>query len=128
MDFRKTGTWVIAVLAVSAIAFLYRTYNPDENKYFPKCPFRELTGLQCPGCGSQRAMHYLLNFDMVNAAKENAILVFSIPYILAGLTFSLIRKPNEALLRWRKTFFGHKAIYVVLFIIAGFWIWRNIAD
>ena len=118
----------VAVIAVPALIFLYRAYNPAGNAYFPPCPFRVLTGLQCPGCGSQRAVHYLLNFDVWHAAQENALLVLSIPYIFAGLAFGLIRRPDESLLRWRSIFFGHRAIYVILLIIAGFWILRNIVD
>lgn len=87
MDFSKIIKWSIAIILLTIIAILYKTYNPNGNIYFPKCPFRELTGLKCPGCGSQRAIHYLLNFDILNALKENVILVLSIPYILTGLVF-----------------------------------------
>jgi hypothetical protein len=115
---------VIIVLII--LAMMYRTYNPNGNIYFPKCPFRELTGLKCPGCGSQRAVHYILNFDIFNAIKENAILVLSIPYILTGLVFDSLKMPNENILKWRKRLFGRNAIFVILTIIIGFWILRNI--
>jgi len=92
---------------------------------FPKCPFRELTGLKCAGCGSQRAIHHLLNFDFINAAKENIMLVISIPYILIGYIFSLLKQPNEIVLKWRKRLFGQKAILIILTIIILFWILRN---
>jgi hypothetical protein len=105
---------------------LYKTYNPYGNIYFPKCPFRELTGLKCPGCGSQRAIHYLLNFDILNAIKENVIFVLSIPYILTGLVFDTLKKPNEKVLKWRKVLFGQKAIFLILTVIIAFWILRNI--
>jgi len=126
VDIRKILKWCIAIILVTILAILYRTYNPNGNVYFPKCPFREFTGLKCPGCGSQRAVHYLLNFDIFNAIKENVILVLSIPYILTGLVFDSLKKPNENILKWRKILFGRKAIFVILSIIIAFWILRNI--
>ena len=126
MDIRKILKWGIAIVLVTMLAILYRTYNPNGNVYFPKCPFRELTGLKCPGCGSQRAVHYLLNFDIFNSIKENVILVLSIPYILTGLVFDSLKNPNENILNWRKILFGRKAIFVILTIIITFWILRNI--
>jgi len=126
VDISKILKWTTVLIVVSILIVLYKTYNPSGNIYFPKCPFRALTGLKCPGCGSQRAIHYLLNFDVQNAIKENTILVLSIPYILIGLVFDSLNKPNENILKWRKILFGRKAIFVILSIIIGFWILRNI--
>ena len=125
MNFKKPVKWVIAITLVSVFAILYRTFNPVENKYFPKCPFKELTGLKCPGCGSQRAIHYLLNFDLTDALKENALLVASIPYLIVGLVFESLKNPGENTLKWRRRLYGKRAIFVVLFIIIAFWILRN---
>lgn len=126
MDISKIHKWGIAIILVTILVILYKTNNPSGNIYFPKCPFKELTGLKCPGCGSQRAVHYFLNFDILNAIKENAILVLSIPYILTGLVFDSLKKTNENILKWRKILFGRKAIFVILTIIIAFWILRNI--
>lgn len=123
---RKILKWSIAIISIIILVMLYKTYNPNGSIYFPKCPFKELTGLECPGCGSQRAIHYLLNFDVSNATKENVILVLSIPYILVGIVFDALKNPNENILKWRKILFGQKAIFLVLTIIIAFWIIRNL--
>ncbi len=125
MDIKKKIKWGILILFIIALTILYKFYNPATNIYFPKCPFRELTGFKCPGCGSQRAIHYLLNFEIYEAIKENALLVLSIPYLLTGFIFDLIKNPNVELLKWRKIFFGEKPIYIILIIIVAFWILRN---
>tara|TARA_B110000967_G_scaffold205987_1_gene251687 strand:+ start:943 stop:1326 length:384 start_codon:yes stop_codon:yes gene_type:complete len=122
----KIIKWSVAIILVTILAILYRTYNPSGNIYFPKCPIRELIGLKCPGCGSQRAVHSLLNFDIFNAITENAILVLSVPYILTGLVFDSLKRTNESILKWRRKLFGKKAIFVILTIIISFWILRNI--
>ena len=123
---KKLLKWGFALILLIVLALLYRSYNPIENSFFPRCSFRELTGYKCPGCGSQRAIHYLLNLEFYQAFKENVLLIISIPYLFAGFVFSLIKKPNERLLKFRKVFLGEKAIYIILTIIIAFWILRNI--
>ncbi|MFB6341380.1 DUF2752 domain-containing protein [Saccharicrinis sp. FJH62] len=108
------------------LVFLYREYNPLNNIYFPKCPFRSLTGYKCPGCGSQRAIHYLLNIDIYNACKQNFLLVLSVPYLLSGFILDRIKRPGPKTLKWRKTLYGKYAIIIILIIIIAFWILRNI--
>lgn len=122
----KILKWILIIVFITALVFLYTIYNPYSTAFFPKCPFRVLTGLKCPGCGSQRALHYLLNFDILAALHENFLLVLSIPYILTGFVFDLIKHLGEKFLKWRKFLFGQKAIFVVLGIIVSFWILRNL--
>jgi len=105
---------------------LYKKYNPLESAFFPACPFRSLTGLLCPGCGSQRAIHHLLNFDIAGAFHENMLLVIAIPYLIAGWVIELIPRPSAVLLKWRKIFYGPRAIFFILFVIITYWILRNI--
>lgn len=126
MVFSKSLKLSVVIIVISIIAILYRNYNPDGNIYFPKCPFRVLTGLKCPGCGSQRAVHFLLNFDVIKSLEQNALLVISIPYLLTGIAFESFNNPGEKILKWRKLLFGRKAIDIVLAIIIVFWILRNL--
>ena len=123
----KIVKWSIAFVVLVVLAVLFKLYNPLESDLFPKCPFKTLTGYRCPGCGSQTAMHYLLNFDLGSAAQANLLLILSIPYLLTGFVFDLIKNPGQKILKWRKKLFGPKAIYVVLLIIVGFWILRNLS-
>ena len=118
--------WGIVFLVFIVLTYTYKTFNPIDYHYFPKCPFRELTGYKCPGCGSQRAIHYLLNLDIRNALRENFLLVVSIPYLLIGFLFEISEIKNEKLLTWRKRLYGTKAIKTILVLIISFWILRNI--
>lgn len=43
------------------------------------CPFHAITGLRCPGCGSQRALHALLHGDLSTTFKMNALWILAIP-------------------------------------------------
>lgn len=104
----------------------YKTYNPISSNIFPKCPIFSTIGIKCPGCGSQRAIHHLLNFNIANALKENVLMVLFIPYILLGFAFEMIKTPSQKLLKWRKRIFGRTAILIILFLIISFWIFRNL--
>lgn len=38
-----------------------------------------MTGLQCPGCGSQRAIHAMLHGQIADAWHYNAAMFFAVP-------------------------------------------------
>ena len=46
----------------------------------PPCPFHEMTGLYCPGCGSTRAIRRILRCDLVGAFRCNPFLVLLAPF------------------------------------------------
>lgn len=117
--------WLWAILIILGI-LIFTFFNPYEVSWFPKCPFRTLTGLKCPGCGAQRALHFLFNFQISKAFHENALLICSIPYILTGFIFDKIKDPGLKIQYWHKKLFGITAIYIVLFLVISFWIGRNI--
>lgn len=103
----------------------YRVFNP-ELIFFPPCPFYVITDFKCPGCGSQRAIHHLLNFNLKDAYYQNSLLVLSLPYVSLGLFLEFYTKSHKTLDYIRSTFYGHIAAYVWLFLIVAFWIIRNI--
>lgn len=114
------------LLGLGVLIVLYRQFNPSEVSYFPSCPLHSLTGLKCPGCGSQRAIHHLLNGEFVAAFRQNMLLIIALPYVGAGILADRIKKPSSEFLIWRKMIFGTRAIYAVLVIIIAFGVMRNI--
>ncbi|MBS7373736.1 MAG: DUF2752 domain-containing protein [Muribaculaceae bacterium] len=77
----KGPVWVLVIAGVAALAVVYYVFDPSISHLFPKCAFHSLTGFQCPGCGSQRAIHALLHGDVAGAMGYNALLVVSLPLI-----------------------------------------------
>nr|WP_033258769.1 DUF2752 domain-containing protein [Kitasatospora sp. SID7827] len=62
-------------------AYLY-TRNPHlPGQWLPFCPWRRLTGLQCPGCGGTRMAYDLLHGDLLAAWHDNAAVLLAIPFI-----------------------------------------------
>lgn len=85
---RRKGIWIVGIVLIGLIYF---SFNPSKNAIFPKCPFFVLTGLKCPGCGSQRAIHSLLHLNYAEAFRHNALLVVSLPLIII-LIYAEIKK------------------------------------
>lgn len=68
---------------VAVAAFLWRV-EPSGQPFFPRCWLYQVTRLQCPGCGATRAVHSLLNGQVGEAFRLNALVVLAIP-IATGL-------------------------------------------
>ncbi len=78
--FAMLGTGVLLGGALGYIG-LVDPHNPDS--IFPICPFRLLTGLNCPGCGALRMIHDVLHGHLAAAINDNVMLLVGIP-LLAG--------------------------------------------
>lgn len=99
-------------------------FNPVEHVWYPKCFFYQMTGLQCPSCGTQRAFHAILHGDFTKAFTYNPFLFLVLPYIL-GLIWSKLSKG-----KWTRKIYiklSHPAVvytYVVFYFL--WWIIRNL--
>lgn len=63
----------------------------------PQCVFLHVTGLQCPGCGSQRALHALLHGHLAEAFSQNALLVVLGPVLLCMMWLEWRRERHPKL-------------------------------
>jgi len=90
------------------------------------CVFYEHTGLDCPGCGGQRALYHLLHGHILKALSYNALFVLFLPVFLY-MYYVFIRL----------YIFGHKKyengivsnpkfVFALLGVIALFFLLRNI--
>ena len=66
---------------VIALAMLF-WFPPIEYGFYPRCLFHALTGLNCPGCGTLRSVHYLLHGQLATAFQLNPLLYVLGPAIL----------------------------------------------
>ena len=123
---KKIAVIVAIVAAVAAIFLLYGNIDP-ENPYwgrlFPKCPVKLLTGLQCPGCGIQRAAHHLLQGDFYGAISQNWFLLLALPFLLLLLVSRSFLPGNSPV---RKFLWGAPGCYFYLIIYIAWFIVRNI--
>ena len=69
----------------AGLGLLAAYFRLDPAHYpFPRCPMLLLTGLHCPGCGSQRALHALLHGELRRAAGLNLLAVLCVPVLTVG--------------------------------------------
>jgi Protein of unknown function (DUF2752) len=73
-----------AALAGAAGAWLLYRFDPTKATFYPRCVFHALTGLDCPGCGSTRALYQLLHGHVAAAFRYNAAMMLYLPVILFG--------------------------------------------
>jgi hypothetical protein len=73
------GAAALALVATLALAFR----DPHRPGSWGWCPTQVLTHLDCPACGSLRAVHDLTHLDLVAAASSNLLLVVALPVVLA---------------------------------------------
>lgn len=83
-----------AVLA-GAIGYIGLVDPHKSDSVFPVCPFRLLTGWNCPACGGLRMVHDVLHGDLAAAITDNVFLLVGIP-LLAGW-FLLRRRSGKSL-------------------------------
>ncbi len=125
---KKTHKAAICALAacVAAVgAVVYFEVDPTSSRLFPKCPFYVLTGLKCPGCGSQRALHCLLHMDVIGAMRHNFMLVASLPLLALLAIGELMRKRRPA---FYAALNNARLALTAFVVVALWWIGRNVMD
>jgi hypothetical protein len=112
----------LGLAAGATFLFLFNPASP-AHQFFPKCPFRMVTGLQCPGCGSTRALYQLLHLHPIAAFKLNPLMMLTLPFIVygfLGFTKSAITGQPQ-----RRIFIPSLYLWAWLGLMIFFWIFRN---
>lgn len=98
-------TWIapaaagVAALGACTVAGL----TDSSDTWLPGCPFRDTTGLDCPGCGMTRGLRALVQGDVLGAAGHNLLLIGLVPLLLVAWGFWMARSVNlteRRPLRW----------------------------
>ena len=121
----KKRTVVISLAAIAAVLLIvvYCLLDPAKMPFFPRCPFVLLTGLKCPGCGSQRAIHQLLNLNIAEAFRYNAMLVLCIPLLAFYAIAEIFKRRFPGLYRAALNKWMGYGIFAAFIL---WWILRNI--
>ena len=120
----KLYPYIFIAILSCAIIVLYIA-NPAEYFWMPKCPTKIILGIDCPGCGIQRAIHAFLHGHIKEAMGYNLFLAVALPYLIAVLLCSVLR--NGRLRQKLQKIVESKWLtqgYVILFFI--WFIVRNI--
>jgi hypothetical protein len=75
-----TGAFFAAALTYVGLVDPHR-----PGSLFPACPFKLLTGWNCPACGGLRMTHDLLHGDFAAAVVDNVFLLVGLPTLLGWI-------------------------------------------
>jgi hypothetical protein len=90
-------------------------HQPDS--VFPLCPFRLLTGWNCPMCGGLRMTHDVLHGDLAAAFSDNVFLLVGMPLLAVWLLQRRYRRTTAS---------PALAIAVVVIVTVAWTVLRNL--
>ncbi len=119
---RRASVFLLWLTITVAGIFLFML-EPGKSVFLPACLFRTLTGFQCPGCGTTRALHQLLHGNVWGAFQLNPLMLLSIPFLL----YAVLRY-TSSVMRGRpitRNLLASKYIWAVFGVVIFFWVFRN---
>lgn len=90
----KTGRYTAigaGVVMAGALTYVGLADPHRPGFLFPDCPFKTLTGWNCPACGGLRMTHDLLHGDLPAAIVDNVFALVGLPLLVVWLV-----------VRWRR--------------------------
>jgi hypothetical protein len=113
---------VVGAASLSA-AVLLHVRDPHGAGSYGFCPFLELTGRPCPGCGGLRAVNDLTHGDVLAAVSSNVlavVLVAGLAVAWAAWTIRRGRGVRDQMIR-----LDDRRLALVLVVVLAFGVVRN---
>ncbi len=112
----------LAIATVAAVVLF--CFPPEQYSFYPQCPIYRYLHLQCPGCGTTRALAALLHGNIVEAFRLDALTMLLMPLavIYAILWYRHFLQRKAFSLPKPRPF----AVYAALAIAIAFTIARNL--
>ena len=109
---------------ILAVGLIYAVICLKLGRTIFACPFYQLTGLQCPGCGVSRMCLHLIKLEFAQAFAQNQALFVLLPVLLLlwlSWTVRYVRTGRWELLLWQRLL-----LWLSIGILIVFGILRNI--
>jgi hypothetical protein len=97
---------------------------PGLASFWPACPIHQLLGIECPGCGTTRALAALLHGHLHQAMQLNALFTLLLPMGVAGAFQTYRRASQPGDFRWPQP--PNAAIYSAVIASVVFTVARNV--
>jgi hypothetical protein len=122
---RRPWVWGLGGLVGAALGLLVLAlFDPAQHGFYPRCYFKALTGLDCPGCGGLRAAHQFLHGHFKAAFALNPFLILIGPLVAWFATAEFVRLTTGRTLAHP---FKHPAwLWALLVLLVGFSVVRNL--
>ena len=84
------------MLFAGALGYIGLVDPHDTKSVYPQCPFKMITGWNCPFCGGLRMTHDLLHGHLAASINDNIFLLVGIPLLIGWIV--LRRRVGRSLL------------------------------
>lgn len=125
----KKLIYIIKLFFILTILYTSFLFLKSENRaiisIIPPCPIHYFTKLNCPGCGTYRAIHSLLKGNFYEAIRYNILFVLSLPlifYIIMAYLYGFIVNKKVKPLEHIKP----NWVFIYVVVILSFFILRNV--
>lgn len=81
----------------------------------PRCPVNRYLGIQCPGCGSMRALHSLMHGRVADSLHYNFMTVFMLPVLLYSMIAGSVRGDDPVFVSRFGMILSYSFVIVTLF-------------
>jgi hypothetical protein len=118
---------LIAVLIAAGslvVVTVFYFFDPARGGLYPPCLLHQYTGLNCPGCGSLRALHHLTHGEFSAAFRCNPLLMVLLPWFAFTGVRWLVR--GCSLIENDPLFLRPVAIWILLAVTLAFTVLRNL--
>ncbi len=112
----------VGVIGVAAAAVLH-VRDPSVDGAYGSCPFLELTGRPCPGCGGLRAVSALTHGDLGGALGSNLLAVGLVAALIVAWMVWVVRRARG--IDARMLVMSDRALVLVLVAALAFGVARN---
>jgi anaerobic selenocysteine-containing dehydrogenase len=114
---------MLAGAAAAGCAYL-AVVDPNQSSWYPQCPFKAMTGYDCPGCGITRALRAFVTGHPVRALDHNALFVVALVVGVVWFALSRMRERRGQ----PKLELTHKSWWTAAIgvVIVAFWVGRNV--
>jgi hypothetical protein len=121
---RRAGGPLAAAATMAAAALALRVRDPHQHGSWGLCPFKAITGWDCPLCGGLRSVNDLTHGHFADAAHSNLLLVATLP-VIAALWLLWLQRSWTASSRQLPAGLVRAALVAGGVLLVGFAVYRN---
>ncbi len=123
----RIATISLGIAPSACVAFvigIVLRFPPSQYTFYLRCPIYQTLHIECPGCGTTRALAAMLHGNFSAALHFNALTAVMLPLICAYVILCYIRLLRTEPFRWPQL--PYVSIYAALAVAVIFTIARNL--